>query len=258
MALNSEPQVSPDVEEQKELSTSSEDNNTGSEATDNETTEGNEEPQTGEEAKADTPEESTETKVKKPRRRKVDAEIRAVEDRIMNAVEKRLSQSTAPSDPSGETSGSNAQASDPNVQLFTRKYRQFGDELDSFRKSSDSEERAIAQTIDDMIGNRNALSDIDLSVKQQLVMDGITPEELHDLNVNFGDKLVPQAPQVEYRTIKRYLRQIRNGQVGKPAAKTPTARKPQTPISQVAGGGGGGGMRREQSAADIAKRMMGG
>lgn len=237
MSLDSNAQVSPDVEEQKELSTSS-DTNTGSEATEEEIVQPLEE--TAEEQPTEVAEPSTEEKPTKPRKPRQKSQMREMEDRILDAVDQRLSQATATS--SEETTGASpAQAAtDPNVQTFLRKVNSFNDDLESYRRSSDPEEQAIARTTDDMLAGRNALSDIDLSVKQQLVIDGITPDELHDLNEHYGDKLVPQTPDVEYRTIKRYLRQLRSGNAPS-SNQTPqrTVRKPHKPVSAIAGGGGG-------------------
>ena len=255
MSLDSNPQVSPDVEEQNDLSTSSETTNTGSEATEEETAPSVEE--STDTAEAEPSEASTEEKVKKPRKPRQKSQMRELEDRILNAVDQRLA-STQPPTLSETKDAQPAQAAvNPSDQLFMRKVNSFNDDLETYRRSSDKEEQAIARTIDDMLAGRNALADVDLSVKQQLVMDGITPDELHDLNEHYGDQLVPQAPEVEYRTIKRYLRQIRSGNVPN-QAQGPKARAkaPVAAIGQVSGGGGGGGMKREKSPSDIKARML--
>lgn len=247
MSLDATDQALADVEEQNELSTSSEDQQPEAEAADQ--AESNEEPQ---EAQQEEPEQSTEPKPKKPRRRKVDAEMRALEDRITTMVDQRLAQSPTPPEQTAE-GNTNAQ---PTAQenLLARRTQQFNQELIDLRTSQDAEEQKIARTIDDGLAGRNALADIDSRVVQQLLIDGITPDELHDLNENYGDQLIPQSPEVEYRTIKRYLRQIRGGTVTKKDNVTPI-RKPHKPVTTVPGTGAG--LRSEKTAEALEKRFRG-
>lgn len=221
MALNQEAPAQ-DVVETVEPSTSSE---TNSESVAPEITPEVVEEKTEEKA----PVESTETDRKpKPRHRKIDAKIRDLEDRI--AV-----QETVPA-PSTEEN-----APDPRIaasqRLLERRGSAIQEDISDFRHSDDEHERAIAKTMEDFSAKRNSLSDIDITVQQQLVMDGVSAEEFHDLLTHYGDKLEPASPDVEYRRIKRCLRQIRSGNI--PNAKKPRATKAApAPTAKIPGSGG--------------------
>lgn len=257
MSLDSNNPTAPDVAEQQELSTSSDLNATVTEGL-------NESPPEAEEAAseeateqvADAQEESTEPKEKRPRRRKVDAAIRDAEDRMAALVEDRLAQFTATNQPvENKEVQQQTMAANPQMQLLNRKIEQFNQELSEFRTSPDKEEQGIARTVDDMIARRNTLSDIDPAVIQQLVLDGVSPAEVHDLHTAYGDKLVPQDPLVELRTIRSYLRKLRSGQRPTAAPVAPKVRKPHAPIDAIPGGGGG--VKRARTAAEAEARFRG-
>ena len=145
MSLNSTDQTLPDVEEQQELSTSSEDQH--SEVETEEISEGDAE-QVQAESEEEAKPESTEPKAKKPRRRKVDAEMRALEDRMITNMEQRFAQ-MMPTTPANAIEGTNAPQATPEVQLLVRRTQQFNQELTDLRTSHDADEQAIARTIDD-------------------------------------------------------------------------------------------------------------
>ncbi len=254
MSLNSTDQTLPDVEEQQELSTSSEDQH--SEVETEEISEGDAE-QVQAESEEEAKPESTEPKAKKPRRRKVDAEMRALEDRMITNMEQRFAQ-MMPTTPANAIEGTNAPQATPEVQLLVRRTQQFNQELTDLRTSHDADEQAIARTIDDGLAGRNALADIDSGVVQQLLLDGISPDELCDWNKSYGDSFNPNSAQVELRTIRRQLRTIRGGNVqankGGTEKVTPI-RKPHKPVTTVPGTGAS--LRGERSAEALEKRFRG-
>ncbi len=254
MSLNSTEQTLPDVEEQEELSTSSE--NQHSEVETEEASQGNEEQVDGASPQEAQPP-STEPKAKKPRHRKVDAEMRALEDRMITHMDERFAQ-VMPTPPTNPIEGTNAPQISPEIQLLTRRTQQFNQELTDLRTSHDAEDQAMARTIDDGIAGRNALADINSGVIQQLLLDGISPDELSEWNKNYGEAFNPHSAEVELRTIRRQLRTIRGGNAqpkqGNTEKVTPI-RKPHKPVTTIPGTSAS--LRGERSAEALEKRFRG-
>lgn len=162
---------------------------------------------------------------RKPRQRKTNA-------RKLQQLEERLADLEAlPGEPARAEQTASPQAEQQRRGL-QRKQQQLMTDVDEMRRSSDKYDQDVAKSVDDIVAHRSPLSFISSQTFLKLLDQGLSADEIHELNTNYADKITPTTPDVEERQISKYLFEIRN-----PKQKARAAKKSPPVVKTIKGSG---------------------
>ncbi len=187
-------------------------------------------------------------KQKKPRHRQVDAAVKEAEERILREVDNRLAVKSDDAEKDAATIEQERQQTSDTALLNSR-ISSFQQEVADISNSSNEYDRKVSSTMNEMKNGNSVFAFLDANVNAQIIKDGVTPAEVHELNSRFGDKITPSTPDVEYRNIKFLLSKVRSNKPTETKAKT--ASKPSGSIK------GGQTVSAKRDAEFFANRFRG-